>query len=179
VKKKGEIFSLITNIDYLRGKIKPDFIPLNKKPKLRPPFIKIDTKSLRNLRNYFDFVCKEYGCTVEFSRLQKDSFFYYDTDIISLGFNGAFKEKVKNILSTFYHELSHCLQKNIIYKNNNNKCLKFTVDQEIEIERTAERLSYFFCKEYHKTAKWDHRRFSAYRSKREKAWIRKYYEKFV
>lgn len=176
--RKEDAFRAMTDIKFLKTKIKPDFIDKKLKPIFKPHTIKVDNGGLRPIRLYFEKVCEAYGCYVEIAKLQENSYFYYDLDLISIGLNGDFCVKTKTLLPIFYHELSHKLQRDVGYSKSCRRYYKFSFEQELEIERTAERLSYFFCKEYHSHIKWNHRKFSIYRSKKDREWLSNYLKKY-
>lgn len=129
------------------------------KPLLLPVF---NPNSQFDLISVFETISKEYDVEFEIgTRLTSGGGFWEKENLICIGDILGPSQTYEHIFS---HELAHKIQ---------GSCFDIedcdTLDDVFTMEREAERLAYFIHKQYF--GKRDHRKFAAYRSKKDREWL--------
>jgi len=141
--------------------------------KLKNNFLKTKKFCITNrVKLIKDFVkiCSLYG--IEFEILVGNDTCSYDfyEQVITMTTESIFYS-IREQIKIFCHELAHHIQ--YLTYNNTDKYFR-TYEKNLELEREAERLAYFIAKN-HFDCKIHHSEFSCYKSKKDKEFLKKYF----
>jgi hypothetical protein len=137
----------------------------------------------RVYRQDLDYICKLYNARLRIGPGDSIPFHCYDrgTRTIHMSYSKDYPVITPEMIcKVFTHELSHCIQHDILLEGGADSPEFSSLEDVYLYERAAERLAYFIYREYFShVIDFKHQSFSAYLSTVDKAFLAFYYDNHI